>query len=155
MDSSKPQSYGEAMSSLCNCRMKHYSRSYRTLCFTPDSTSVISEVSRAIEDSCTFEFLIIHSNDFYLNALVTFFLQAMHGLIDHFTSLLWTWAIIFPHFVEALFPWRYALDMLHWSKSLIGWTLFWCVFFDGFYIMDAILDMTKFLLSSIFFVYFQ
>ena len=100
---SKPPSYGEAMSSLCNCHVEHSSKSFGTLRFNPYSASVIIKVSRAIGDSCTFEFFIIRSTNLCLNALPTFFVHRMHGLIDHFTSLLWNLAIKFPHFVEAFF----------------------------------------------------
>ena len=72
-----------------------------------------------------------------------FFVRTMHGLIDHFTSLLWTWAIKCPRYVESFPTWRYALNMLHWSKSLIARTSFWAAFFDGDDTMDILLDMTK------------
>ena len=98
LDPSKPQSSGEAMISLYNCHMEHSSKSFFTLCFTPDSASVISKVSRAIGESRTFKIFIIHWTNFYLNAVLTVFVRIMHGLRDHFTSLLWTWAIKCPRF---------------------------------------------------------
>ena len=70
---SKPPSSGEAMSSLCNCCMEHSSKSFGTLRFTPYSASVISKLSWAIVDSCTFEFFVIQSTNFCLNVLLTFF----------------------------------------------------------------------------------
>ena len=70
MAPSKPPSSGETMSSLCYCCMEHFSKSFGTICFTQDYTSVISKVSRAIGDSRTFEYFIIHSSNFYLNALL-------------------------------------------------------------------------------------
>ena len=148
LDPSEPPSSGEVMSSLWNCRVKHSSKSFGTLRFTPDSTSVIGKLSFAIGDSLTFEFFSIHWNNFCLNALLTFF-RKMHGLINHFTSVLWTWAIKCPHFVEAFF-WQYALDMLYWSKSSITWTPFWSDFFDGYDTMDTILDMAIFLVFCLF-----
>ena len=104
LDPSKPPLSGEVTSSLCNFCMEHYSNSFGTLHFTPDSASVISKVSRAVGDSRTFEFFIIQSTNFSINSLLTCFVQTMHGLIDHFTAALWTWAIKCPHFVEAFFP---------------------------------------------------
>ena len=48
---------------------------------------MISKVSHAIGDSRTFEFFVIHSTNVYLNALQTFFVRTMHGLIDHFIAV--------------------------------------------------------------------
>ena len=104
LDTSKPPSSGEAMISLCNCRMKHYSKSSGTIHFTLDSSSVISKVSHDIGDSRTFECFIIHSTYFCVNALLNCFSRTMHGLIDHFNSVFWTWAIKCPRFVGAFFP---------------------------------------------------
>ena len=78
----------------------------------------------------------------------------MHGLIDHFTDVFLTWAIKCPHFVEALFCWRYALDMLHWIKSWIALTSFWSIFFDRDDTMDKILDTKKVFLYSACFRFF-
>ena len=100
---SKPPLSGEDMRSLCNCRTENSSESFGTFRFTPDFASVISKLSRAIGDSRTFEFFIIHSTNLCLNALITFFFWTMHGLIDHFTSVLWNWAIKCPRFVESFF----------------------------------------------------
>ena len=55
-------------------------------------------------------------------------------------------------FCRSLFCWRYELDLLHWSKYLIEWTLFWSVFFDGDYTMDTILEMKK---ISVIFLFFS
>ena len=121
------------MSSFWNYCMERSSNSFGTSPFTLDSASVINKVLRDIGDSRTFEIFIIHSTDFCLNSLPTFFVQTMRVLIYHFTSVLWTWAIKCPRFVEAFFLWRYALGMLHWSKSLIAWT-----FFDLIYLMEMI-----------------
>ena len=110
---SKPPSYGEAMISLCNCRMENSSKSFGALYFTLDSASIISKVSRAIGDSRTFEFFIIRSTNLCLNALLTFFVRTMHGLIDHFPFVLWTWAIKCPRFVEAFF-----LTICTWHATL-------------------------------------
>ena len=60
LDPSKPSSYGETMSSLCNCHMEHSNKSFGTLRFTLDSVSVISKTSRSIGDSRTFEFFKNH-----------------------------------------------------------------------------------------------
>ena len=90
LDPIKPPSSGEAVSSLCNYHMEHSSKSFRTLRFTLDYASVISKVSRDIGNSRTFEFFIIYSTNLYLNALLNVFVRTMHGLIDHFTSVLWT-----------------------------------------------------------------
>ena len=90
LDPIKPPSSGEAVSSLCNYHMEHSSKSFRNLRFTLDYASVISKVSRVIGDSRAFYFFIIHSTNLYLNALLNFFVRTMHGLIDHFTSVLWT-----------------------------------------------------------------
>ena len=79
----------------------------------------------------------------------------MYGLIEHFTSVLWTWAIKFPRLIEAFFLQRYVHDIIHWSKSLIAWTLFWRVFFDGYDTMDTILDMKTFFCLLFVFVYYQ
>ena len=136
------------MSSLCKCCMEHSSKSFGNLCFSPDSSYVISKVSQAIGDSCTFEMFIIQSTSFCLNALLTFFVQTMHGLIEHVTYVLCTWYIKCPLFVEALSPQQYALDMINWSKSSIALTLFWSDFFDGDDTMYTILDTTKVFLSS-------
>ena len=65
---SKLPSSGEAMISLCNCHMEHSSKNFGTLRLTLDSAYVIGKVSRTIGDSCKFEFFIIHSTNFYLNA---------------------------------------------------------------------------------------
>ena len=46
--------------------------------------------SQDIGDSRTFEFFIIQSTNFCLNAVLTFFVRKMNGLVDHFTSVLWT-----------------------------------------------------------------
>ena len=137
------------MTSLCNCCMEHSSKSFGTLCFTPDSASIISKVSRSVGDSRTFEFFIIQSTNFCLNDLLKFSFQKMHGLTDHFTSVCWNWAIKCPRFVEAFFYRRYALDILHWSKYLIAWTSFLSTFFDGDGTMDKILYMTKVSLYSV------
>ena len=51
---SKPPSYGEVMSSLCNCCMEHFSKRFGTNCSTPYSEYVISKLSWAIGDSHTF-----------------------------------------------------------------------------------------------------
>ena len=75
LDPSKPPSSGETMISLCNYRMEHSSNSFGSLRFTPDSASVVSKVSRAIGDSCTFEFFVIPSTNFCINALLTCFLN--------------------------------------------------------------------------------
>ena len=100
---SKPPSSGEIMSSLCNCCMEYFSKGFGTLRFTLDSASVVSKLSRAIGDWRTFEFFIVHWTNFCLNALLSFFVRTMHGLIEHFISVLWTWAIKCPRFVEAFF----------------------------------------------------
>ena len=100
---SKPPSSGETMSSLCNCHMEHSSKSFGTLCFTTDSVSMISKVSQTIGDSRTFGFFIIHSTNFSLNASLICFVQKMHGLTDHFTSVVWAWAIKCLTLVEAYF----------------------------------------------------
>ena len=155
LDPSKTPSSGEAIISLCNYRMEHSSKCFGTLTFTLEYAYEISKVSQVIGEWCTFEFFIIQSTIFCLNALLTFFVQTMHGLIDHFNAVFLTWAIKCPRFVEAVFCWRYELDLLHWSKSWIALTSFWSVLFDGYDTMDTILDMTKDFLSSIFFVYFQ
>ena len=47
MDTIKPSSSGELVSSLCNYCMEHSSKVFGTLCFTLDSASVISKVSQA------------------------------------------------------------------------------------------------------------
>ena len=75
---SKPPSLGEAMRSLWNYRMEHSRKSFGTLCFTLDSASMISKLSRAIGDSRTFDFLIMPSTNFCLNALLTFFVRTMY-----------------------------------------------------------------------------
>ena len=114
-------------------RWAHYStvawnipvRVFGNLHFTLDYASLTSKVSQALGDSLTFVFLIIHSTNFYLNDSLTFFVRTMHGLADHFTSVLWYWAIKCPRFTEASFLLLYALDILNWSKSLIKWTSFW------------------------------
>ena len=142
------------MSSLCNCHMEHSSKIFGTLRFTLESASAISKVSRVIGDWRTLEFFIIQSTISFLNALLIFLVLAMRGLIDHFTDVFLTWAIKCPRFVEAVLRWRYALDLLHWSKSLIVWTSLWSVFFDGDVTMDTILDMTKVFLSSVSFLLF-
>ena len=112
------------------------------------SASAISKVSRVIGNWCTFEFFIIQSTISCLNALLTFFVLTIHGLIDHFTDVFLNWAIKCPRFVEALFCWRYELDLLHWNNSRIALTSFWSVFFDRVVTMDTILDMTKVFVSS-------
>ena len=66
----------------------------------------------------------------------------MHDLVDHFTYVLSTWAVKCHCFVGAFLK-RYALDILHWSISLIAWTSFWSDLFDGDDTMDTILDTTK------------
>ena len=122
LDLSKPPSSGEAMSLLCHCRMKHSSKSFGTFCFTPDYSSVISKVSRAIGDSSTFEYFILNSSNFCLNALLTFFFlntawfdKPCHLFIVDLSNQMST-------FFRTLFPQKYALDMLHWNKSLFAWT---------------------------------
>ena len=40
---------------------------------------------------------------FPINHSASLSLNTMHGLIDHFTSVLWIGAIKCPHFVEAFF----------------------------------------------------
>ena len=141
------------MISLCNFCMEHSSNSFGTIRFNPDSASVPSKVSRAIGKSRTFEFFIIHPTNFCLNALPPFLIWTMYGLINHFTSVLCTWEIKCPRFVEAFYPWQYSLDILHWSKSLTAWTSFWSSFFDGDYTMDTILDMiNKFCLLFFLFI---
>ena len=50
LDPGKPPSSGEAMRSLCNCCMEHYSKSFGTLRFNLESASEISKVSRVIGD---------------------------------------------------------------------------------------------------------
>ena len=47
-------------------------------------------------------------------------------------------------FCRSIPPRQYALDILHWSKYLIIWTLFLSASFDGDDIMDLILDMKRF-----------
>ena len=86
----KPTSSGEAMSSLCNCRMEHYNKSLGTLRFSLVSASAISKVSRVIGDSRTFEFFIIQSTVSFLNALQIVLVLTMRGLIDHFTDVFLT-----------------------------------------------------------------
>ena len=39
-----------------------------------------------------------HSNNFCLNSLLIFFVQAMHSLIDHFTSIMWTFDCSSPQY---------------------------------------------------------
>ena len=56
-------------------------------------------------------------------------------------------------FCRSIPPRQYALDILHWSKYLIIWTLFWSDSFDGDDIMDLILDMKRFFVFY-FFVYY-
>ena len=114
---SKPPSSGEEISSLCNCRMEHTNKGFGTLRFTLVSASAISKVSWVIGDWRTFEFFIIQSTISCLNALRIFLVLTMHDLIDHFTDVFLTWAIKSPRFVEALFSWQYALDVVDWSKS--------------------------------------
>ena len=48
-----------------------------------------------------------------------------------------------------LSPRQYAIDILHWSKSLIAWTSFWSSFFDSDDTIYTILDMKKVFLSSV------
>ena len=50
---------------------------------------------------------------------------------------------------------KQALDILHWSKSLIAWTSFYSDFVDGDDTMDTILDMTNVFLSSVCFSLLQ
>ena len=87
--------------------------------------------------------------------MLTFFVLTMHGLIDHFTAIFLTWGIKCPHFAEAIFCWRYAIDLLHYSKSWIALTSLWYVFFYRDFTMDTILDMTKTFLSSVCFRLFR
>ena len=155
MAPNKPPSSGEAMSSLCNYRMAQYNKSCGTLRFTLVSASARSKVSLVIGDWRTIEFFIIQSTISCLNALLIFLVLTMRVLMDHFTDVLLTWAIKFPRFVEAVFCWRYALDLLHWSKSWIELTSFWSVFFDEDDTKDTILDMTKVFCLLFVFVYFQ
>ena len=48
MAPTKPPSSGEAMSSLCNCRMEHSNKSFGTLRLTLVSASAISKVSKLL-----------------------------------------------------------------------------------------------------------
>ena len=143
LDSTKPTSSGEAMNSLCNCRMENPNKSFGTLRFTLVSASAINKVSWVIGDWRTFEFFIIESTASFLNGLLIFLVLTMHGLIGHFTDVFLTWATKCPRFVEAFLCWRYALDLLRWSKSWIELTSLWSVFSDGYVTMDTILDMKK------------
>ena len=111
-------------------------------------------MSQVIGNWRTFKIFIIQSTNSCLNALLNFFVLTMHGFIDHFTAVFLTWAIKFPRFVEAVFCWRYALDLLRWSKLWIALTSFWSVSFDVYYTMDTILDTTKVFLSSFCFLLF-
>ena len=87
---SKTTSSGEAMISLCNCRMEHPNKSFGTLRFTLVSAFAISKVSQVIGDWNTLDFFIIQSTVSYLNALLFVFFLTMHGLIDHFTDVFLT-----------------------------------------------------------------
>ena len=134
--------------------MEYSNKSFGTLRFTLVSASTRSQVSQVIVDWRKLELFIIQWIISFLNALLVLFVLTMHSLIDHFTDVFLTWAIKCPLFVEAFLCWRYALDLLHWSKSRIIWTSLWSVFFVGDVTMDTILDMAKVFLSSVCFLLF-
>ena len=131
--------------------MEHSSKSFGILHFTPDSASVISRLWRAIGDSRTFKIFIIYSSISCLNAYINFFVWTLHGLIDHFISILWPWAIKCQLFVE-----DFLCDYMHLKcyievnpnvVNFIFICFLWWKWHNG-----KILDMTNVCLFSPFFI---